>query len=205
MADSRIKPGNERTISGARVALAGVMAAFVFVVTFLVRVPLPFTSGGYLNLGDTVVYIAAFLLGGPLGALSGGIGSALADVLAGAADYAPATLIIKALMGFVFGTMAKDGQFKKYTAGAIVCGAIMVAGYFVADFIIAGLNVSLAIADLPFNCIQWAGGTVAAAVLYPAISSAARRVGVRSRTGRTITKGSHGKDSAAQGNDGKQQ
>ena len=50
-------------------------------------------TGGYMNLGDTVVLLGGYLLGLP-GALVR-IGPALADVL-GSPIYAPATLVIKA-------------------------------------------------------------------------------------------------------------
>ncbi|MDR1292922.1 MAG: ECF transporter S component, partial [Clostridiales Family XIII bacterium] len=47
-----------------RVVQTALMAAIIFVVTYLIRIPMPFASGGYLNIGDTPLYIAAYLLGG---------------------------------------------------------------------------------------------------------------------------------------------
>ena len=63
----------------------------------LVQIPSP--TNGYLNLGDAVVLLGAYLLGPAYGAAAGGVGPALADLLSGYAMYVPGTLVIKALMG----------------------------------------------------------------------------------------------------------
>ena len=62
-------------------------AALIFAITYLVRIPVPGTVGGYINLGDTAIYMAAFLFGGPMAGAAAAIGSALADTAAGAAYY----------------------------------------------------------------------------------------------------------------------
>ena len=72
---------------------AGALAALGCAATMVLRIPSP--TGGYLNLGDAVVLLGAYLLGPAWGALAGGIGPALADLLAGYAAYVPATLVIK--------------------------------------------------------------------------------------------------------------
>ena len=61
----------------------GIIAAFAtlaFVGTTVIRIPIPAT-GGYFNLGDTFVMIAALLYGPLIGALVGLIGPALADAI----------------------------------------------------------------------------------------------------------------------------
>lgn len=63
------------------------------------------SSTGFFNIGEAFVYIAAFI-GGPItGAISGGVGAALADLALGYGIYAPATLILKALEGFTVGLL----------------------------------------------------------------------------------------------------
>lgn len=54
-----------------------------------------------MNLGDTVVLLGAYLLGGAYGATAGGIGPALADLISGYTAYVPATLVIKTLMALL--------------------------------------------------------------------------------------------------------
>lgn len=144
------------------------MAAIIFVVTYVIRIPLPFASGGYLNIGDTPIYIGAYLLGGPAGAIAGALGSALADLAAGYVFYAIPTAIIKGLMGLVPGLlMARSKSIQRFLFASIIGGAIMVAGYAIFEAFF--FNINQAIATIPFNAIQWGGGVVVAVVLFPAI------------------------------------
>ena len=77
--------------------MSALLAALGCAATLAVRIPSP--TGGYMNLGDTVVILSAYLLGPAWGAAAGGLGPALADLFSGYAAYVPATLAIKALMG----------------------------------------------------------------------------------------------------------
>ncbi|HHY59617.1 MAG TPA: ECF transporter S component, partial [Clostridia bacterium] len=69
------------------------MMALVFIATYSVRIPIPFTQG-YIHPGDSMIFIAALLFGWRFGALVGGFGSALADILGGYAHWAFPTLVI---------------------------------------------------------------------------------------------------------------
>ncbi|MHA1199092.1 MAG: ECF transporter S component [Candidatus Heimdallarchaeaceae archaeon] len=96
------------------------------------------SSTGFFNIGEAFVYIAA-LVGGPItGAISGGIGSALADLALGYGIYAPATLVLKAAEGFVVGYLFhKSKKFKKWIKYAIICTLcvflIVFSSFFVTD------------------------------------------------------------------------
>ena len=59
--------------------------ALNYVATSLLVIPTP--GGGYLNLGDTIVLLGAYLLGPVYGAVAAGLGPALADLLAPMAPY----------------------------------------------------------------------------------------------------------------------
>ncbi|RLE63491.1 MAG: hypothetical protein DRN53_02115 [Thermoprotei archaeon] len=83
-----------------------VSISLVCIATMALTVYVPATRG-YFNLGETMVYTVAILFGPYIGALAGGIGSALADLLLGYAHYAPATLVIKAVEGLVVGYLAR--------------------------------------------------------------------------------------------------
>ena len=63
-----------------RLVLAALFAALIFVATNIIRVPIPATDG-YINLGDCVVLLGAFLLGPVYGAAAGGVGSMMRGVL----------------------------------------------------------------------------------------------------------------------------
>ena len=51
--------GNKRRSYLVRIAVAGVMAALIFVAT-QIRIPIP--TGGYLNLGDVMINICSFVI-----------------------------------------------------------------------------------------------------------------------------------------------
>lgn len=78
-----------------------IFTALVFVVTTIIRVPIPAT-GGYFNFGDGVIYVAALLYGPLVGGLAGGIGASIADAI-GYPIFAPGTFIIKLFEGIITG------------------------------------------------------------------------------------------------------
>ena len=150
-------------LSTRKLAVSSVMAALIFIITFTVKIPV-FSQGAYVNLGDTIIYLTSFILGGVPALFAAGIGSLLADIAGGAVVYAPATLIIKAAMGLLGGYMTLRPSFFRFTLAAIVCGAIMVAGYGLFEYFTFG--AAYAIGSLPFNLIQWGGGAGIAIALY---------------------------------------
>ncbi len=89
------------------------MTALVFVATFTIKVPVPFTNG-YIHPGDSMVFLAGLLLGPFYGAFAAGIGSALADLIAGYTFWMIPTLLIKGLMGFVVGLIATKIKSRVY-------------------------------------------------------------------------------------------
>ena len=87
-----------------KITAAAIFAALVFVVTSQIPpIPIPATSG-YFNLGETLIYIAALLFGPLVGAMAGGVGSALADVLLRLSHCLHQEhLLIKGVEGFIVG------------------------------------------------------------------------------------------------------
>ena len=150
------------------------MAALIFIVTYVIRIPMPIASGGYINIGDATVYIAAALLGGPAGMIAAAAGSSLADLASGFVHYMLPTAVVKGLMGFVCGKLMEKESFIRFLIASIIGGAIMVLGYAAFDVALmsigqSSVNISLAIASIPFNLIQWAAGVAVAAAVYPVI------------------------------------
>ena len=94
-----------------KIVIAALLAALTFVATSIIKVPTIGTNG-YVNIGDVVVLIAAWYLGGLYGALAAGIGSALADLLAGYGTYVPGTFGIKFVMALVALIVALLALFK---------------------------------------------------------------------------------------------
>ena len=156
--------------------ITALWAALICAVTYLIRVPVPIASGAYVNLGDSVIFLAGATLGGPHGAIAAGLGSGLADLLAGATLYIPATVVIKASMGLLTGLLAHKHGFGRFTLAALLGGAVMLTGYFAYEAVLLGAPTALI--GAAFNVVQYVGSVVAACALYPALRSATKRIGI---------------------------
>ncbi|MCX8150565.1 MAG: ECF transporter S component [Candidatus Bathyarchaeota archaeon] len=157
-------------------AASVVFAALVFVATYVFVISIPSTSG-YFNLGETIIYITALIFGATTGALAGGIGAMVADIMLGYAHFAPATLVIKGVEGAIVGTLNKRlrGRFNKSLSSAIavvVGGLEMVLGYFVYEQLVLGYPFALALAEIPFNLMQMSVGLIIAIPVVAAIQRA---------------------------------
>lgn len=118
-----------------RTGIAVACIALAFVCTFAVRLPLPAT-GGYFNLGDTVVMLAAIFFGPLTGLLTGFVGPAIADFI-GFPQFVPATAAVKGIEGLVVGLIAYKYPNLSVKIIAVVWGVIiLVTGYFVFEAII---------------------------------------------------------------------
>ena len=85
--------------------------ALVFCCTAFVNVRLPIAAnGGLIHLGNVPLFLIAILYGRRLGALAGGLGMALFDVVGGWLLWAPFTLIIVGLMGYTVGAICEKRQ-----------------------------------------------------------------------------------------------
>ena len=151
-----------RNQSVKKLTLAGVMAAMVFVMTYVPKVPVPAT-GGYVHLGDGAIFLATLLLG-PLGIPAAAVGSGLSDVMGGYMVYALPTLLIKGLMALIVWTIWKEGSWLRAVIAFVVAEAAMVAGYFAFECFMYGS--AAAWAAVGPNCIQGAAGVALGLVCY---------------------------------------
>ena len=119
-----------------QLAYGGLLAAVIAIATAFLKIP---TAIGYFHMGDGFIFLAAYLLGGPWGALAAGVGSALADLFAGYVLYAPATFVIKALMALIAGYgLQKDHSPSRMIVVYIIAEVLMVLGYFLFEWILYG-------------------------------------------------------------------
>jgi len=159
-----------------KLVLCGLFIALVFLATYFTRIPTPL-PGGYFNLGDAVIMLAAVFLGPVGGMIAGGIGSAFADMAASALIFAPITLVVKGTEGLVIGLITakyrRDHLETRHTSPfnfslilALVIGAlVMVAGYFSGEAFILSLidrsfGLAAAVTELPANLTQGALSTI---------------------------------------------
>lgn len=147
----------DRTIR--KIALCGILAAAIVLLTMLVSIPIP-GGLGFVNLGDAGVLSAEFLLGGPWGALTGGAASALADLLLGYAVYMPATFVIKGGMALLFCLLQKVMKPRLQVLAFFISALLVPFGYFLYETILYG--GAAALPNVPFNLVQCLVGAAVA-------------------------------------------
>lgn len=140
-----------------RVTIAALATALVTMMT-MIHIPVP-VSSGYIHPGDSMIYASAWMLG-PFAALPAGLGSMFADMVSGWAQYAPVSLVVKALMGLVVALLMKmlPERIWGLTVAMLVGSALMVAGYFAFDWVVFG--IAAATVNLYFNLVQAVGGVI---------------------------------------------
>ena len=151
------------------ICFSAMFAAMVFGLTML---HVPIGAGGYIHVGDAVIYVTALLMGGPWAFISAAIGAACADLVSGFAVYAIPSAIIKVLIAVPFVLASKKQQSLLSVRTAlltVISGIITILGYFVTDLIVYRAG---AVADLPANVIQAVGSAVVFIVLAFALDRA---------------------------------
>ncbi len=143
-----------------KLAFYGLFMALVVIATAVLRIPVP-TFNLYFNLGESIIYLTALLYGGPAGAIIGGVGSALADILVGAPVWAPITFAIKGLEGYIVGSVASKGNL---TLAVFLGAIVMMAGYALAAGILYG-GAAVPV-ELAGDFVQVSAGAVIALFLY---------------------------------------
>ncbi|MHA1819253.1 MAG: ECF transporter S component [Promethearchaeota archaeon] len=157
---------DEKTQSKAyKTAIITVMTSLTTVMTMIIAVYIP-SSNGFFNIGESMVYLSALLFGPIIGGISGGVGSAIADLFLGYYQYAPGTLVIKGLEGFIVGTLfkilkntnenKKDSWTRIIIISALVSIAILVIGlmFYIGSAEISGFNNAWSFVT-NFNSIIW--------------------------------------------------
>jgi len=162
-----------------KMVITSLFTAMVTVATIILQIPSPMQ--GYVNLGDCIILLSAWLLGPWYGCFAGGVGSMLADLLTGYSHYAPGTLVIKGLMAvaaaylFVLIKHKKSSDKAQTVLAGVISGvvaeAIMVIGYFGYACLLLGKGLAAA-TSIPGNLFQGLVGIVAAMVLYPILKKA---------------------------------
>lgn len=144
-----------------------VILGFVVLVTVATMlVPIPVPGGGFFNFGDVMVVFVGLHSGRKAGALAGGIGSAIADLLLFPL-FAPITLAVKGLEGFICGLAHGKSAFLQFVLPLLGCGLI-VGGYFLGEMFMPQLGKAVALADLPVNIVQASAGFIGGRALFEA-------------------------------------
>ncbi|MFQ5942898.1 MAG: ECF transporter S component [Anaerolineales bacterium] len=140
-------------MSARRVSVTAISIAIVTVMVSVVKIPIPAT-GGFWHLGVIAEAFLAVAFGPAIGAVSAGVGAALADLFGGFGSFAPLTLLAHGATGLIIGLLAWKKGLIGMIFGLIVGGAAQVAIYFFGEATVYGFGLPGAIGELSLNLIQ---------------------------------------------------
>lgn len=151
------------------ISVIGIFIALNFIVTYWIQIPVPAT-GGYINIGDLTVMFTALLFGPIIGGIAGGVGPMLADIFSPWVIYAPATLVIKGIEGFLIGFIANpkdcEGRVSYRDIIAVLFGGILIPfGYFIYEAFIIKLGTAVALVEMPGNFFQFGFAAIGSILL----------------------------------------
>jgi len=171
--------GNKSSLSSAfKISTITILTAITTIFTIAVRIPIAPTRG-YINLGDVAIYFSAITFGPFSALISGGLGTALADILSGYSQWAPISLAVHGLEGLVIGIIVQFFNKKdSHTVNLIITWSlafaagtiVMAGGYLIAENFMVGLGAALT--ELPGNIIQNIAGIAGGVPLALAIKKA---------------------------------
>ncbi len=159
-----------------RIASIAVLTAVTTVFTMIIRIPVTPTRG-YINLGDVAIFFTALTFGPFTALAAGGLGTALADILGGYAQWAPITFFAHGVQGLVIGFIFKMVK-KEKAAGfmlslffSFLLGTLIMAGtYFLTGGLMYGFGA--AATEIPGNILQNVAGVVIGTPLFFAVKKA---------------------------------
>ncbi len=125
--------------------------AILVIVTTLLSIPLP-NGAGYLNFSDAIIFFISISLGPTSGLIVGCLGGLISDITLGYISYAPFTMVIKGIEGFLCGLLYNKMPQKWRFLSFYLCGIMMAILYMIPDLIY--FNFSISIYNLPLNIIQ---------------------------------------------------
>ena len=139
-----------------KLCTAAVLMALTVCATAFMSFPVPNMQGAYVHPGDIIIFLSVLLIA--------------ADLIVGAGVYAPATLVIKALMALAcyFIVRMKPNSFWLRLLGMAAGALVMVAGYFLYEWVLTGQLAAAALSSL-FNLVQAVVGVVPAWLISPAV------------------------------------
>ena len=179
-----------------QLALAALFAALSYAVFTFLQIKIPIGADmTSIHLGNAVVVLGAFIIGGPLGGIAGAIGMSIGDLLDPVyAPLVPKTLFCKLLIGLITGFVAhRIGGITKtddpkhilrWTIIAAACGLIFnmfadpIIGYWYKILILgkpaADLSLKINFVATTINAVV---SLVVSVAVYAALRPALKKAG----------------------------
>lgn len=176
----REQNGVQNAVTTRRIAVSAVFAALITLMTaYIFHIPVG-ANGGYVHLGDALIYLAAATLPMPYACAAGAIGGGLADLLTSPV-WAPATIIIKMLICLPFTSKGKKLVNRRNVIALVVAFVISGTGYFIAEGIMFGFTVSF-LTSISGSVVQ-SGGS---AIVFLIIGTALDKIGFKQNIAKDI-------------------
>ena len=140
-------------------------AAIAVMTAYMLHIPLP--TGGYIHLGDTLVYLAACLLPVPCAAAAAAIGAGLADLLTAPMWVLP-TLVIKAVLVLFFTSKGERLLCRRNLAAVVIAGLFSPTAYALAGCAMAGTMAAF-VPQFLGTLVQGIGSGALFIVIAPAL------------------------------------
>ena len=153
---------------------AAIFAAAVTVTTaYVLHIPLP--TGGYIHVGDALIYLCACLLPAPWAMAAGAVGAATADLLT-APMWALPTLIIKAIICLPFTSKQEKIICPRNVIAIVISGLLSPALYGVVNILFTGSTAAF-IPQFLGTMVQ----SIGSGVVFLVLAFAVDRLNLRER------------------------
>lgn len=149
----------------------------VFVFTAVINIRLPIAAnGGLVHLGNVPLFVAAILFGKRTGMIAGGLGMALFDLLSGWTLWAPFTLVVVGLMGYVVGAVTEHKKsVPRYLLAMLLACLIKIVGYYIAESILYQ-SLIIPVTSIPGNLVQVGVAAVITLLIIEPLRVATKRL-----------------------------
>jgi uncharacterized membrane protein len=164
-------PSGKRDMTASLIALTAVMIAVTAVFTLLVRVPIPATQG-YFNFSSVAITFAGLAFGPWVGLIAGGLGTAVADVVGGYAQWAVLSFFAHGLYGLLVGYFGRRRTAAGIALGWVLGSVVMVGLYYLGAALILIGDWAVPLAEVPINILQAAVGALVGVPLFYAVRRA---------------------------------
>ena len=148
-----------------KIALVSILTALSVVLGYIVKIP---TQTGILTLLDAGIFFTAFYYGKREGAIVGGLGGFIIDLISGHPHWMFFSLLFHGLHGYFAGFKGKWQWL-----GLVLATFLMVAGYACATSWMKGWGAALT--DIPHNLLQNFVGMIVGYLLYRSIKKISKQ------------------------------
>lgn len=157
--------------------ITAVAIALTYVFTAVINIRLPFApNGGLIHLGNVPLFVFAIIFGKKTGAIAGGVGMGLFDLMSGWTAWAPFTFVIVGAMGYVVGAVTEKKKGYVRTILAMLAALVIkIGGYYIAEGIISG-NWLVPVSSIPGNVIQVVTAIIVVMIVIEPIKRAANKI-----------------------------